>query len=31
VLTEAPSTIRHLALFALEMEQRGFVVEPDEE
>ena len=30
-LTEAPSTIRHLALFALELEQRGFVLEPDEE
>jgi len=30
-LTEAPSAIRYLALFALEMEQRGFVLEPDEE
>ena len=29
-LTEAPSTIRYLALFALELEQRGFVLEPDE-
>jgi hypothetical protein len=30
-LTEAPSTIKYLALFALELEQRGFVLEPDEE
>jgi hypothetical protein len=30
-LTEAPSTIRYLALFALELEQHGFVLEPDEE
>jgi hypothetical protein len=29
-LTEAPSAIRYLALFALEFEQRGFVLEPDE-
>jgi hypothetical protein len=29
-LTEAPSTIKYLALFALELEQRGFVLEPDE-
>ena len=29
-LTEAPSTIKYLALFALELERRGFVLEPDE-
>jgi hypothetical protein len=29
-LTEAPSAIRYLALFALELEQRGFVLEPDD-
>ena len=29
-LTEAPSTIKYLALFALELEQRGFVLEADE-
>lgn len=29
-LTEAPSAIRYLALFALELEQHGFVLEPDE-
>ncbi len=28
---DAPSTVKYLALFALEMEERGFVVEPDEE
>jgi hypothetical protein len=27
---EAPSTIKYLALFALELEQRGFVLEPDD-
>jgi hypothetical protein len=30
-LTEAPSTIKYLALFALELEARGFAVEPEEE
>ena len=30
-LTETPSTIRYLALFALELEQHGFVLEPDDE
>ena len=30
-LVETPSTIKFLALFALEPEQRGFVPEPDEE
>ena len=30
-LTEAPSSIRYLALFALELEQHGFVLEPDDE
>lgn len=29
-LIEAPSTIKYLALFALELEQRGYVLEPDE-
>ncbi len=28
---EAPSTIKYLALFALELEQRGFVLETDDE
>jgi hypothetical protein len=28
---DAPSTVKYLALFALELEERGFVVEPDEE
>jgi hypothetical protein len=28
---ERPSTIRHLALVALELEARGFTMEPDEE
>jgi hypothetical protein len=28
---DAPSTIKYLALFALELEERGFIVEPDEE
>ena len=28
--TEAPSTIKYLALVALELEQRGYVLEPDE-
>ncbi len=27
---DAPSTVKYLALFALELEERGFVVEPDE-
>ena len=30
-MTETPSTIRYLALFALELEQHGFVLEPDDE
>ncbi len=30
-LMERPSTIKFLALFALEMEGRGYVVEPGEE
>lgn len=30
-VTEAPTKIRYLALFALELEERGFEVEPDEE
>jgi len=30
VLTQAPSTFKYLAIFALELEQRGFVLEPDE-
>lgn len=30
-LAAAPSAIRYLALFALELEQCGFVLEPDEE
>ena len=30
-VTEAPSTIKYLALFALELEERGFEIEPDEE
>ncbi len=30
-LVERPSTIKFLALFALEMEGRGYVVEPGEE
>lgn len=30
-VTEAPSKIKYLALFALELEERGFEVEPDEE
>ncbi len=29
-LLERPSTIKFLALFALELEQRGYEVEPDE-
>ena len=28
---EAPSKIKYLALFALELEERGFEVEPEEE
>ncbi len=28
---ETPSTIKYLALFALELEQRGFVLEPDDD
>lgn len=28
---EAPSRIKYLALFAMEMEERGFTVEPEEE
>jgi hypothetical protein len=28
---DAPSTIKYLALFALELEGRGYIVEPDEE
>ncbi len=30
-VTEAPTKIKYLALFALELEERGFEVEPDEE
>jgi hypothetical protein len=30
-LIETPSTIKYLALFALELEERGFVPEVDEE
>ena len=30
-VTEAPSKIKYLALFALELEERGFEVEPEEE
>ena len=31
VLVDSPSRIKYLALFALELEQRGFEVEPEEE
>lgn len=30
-LVETPSALKYLPLFALEMEQLGFVLEPDEE
>jgi hypothetical protein len=30
-VVEAPAKLKYLALFALEMEERGFEVEPDEE
>jgi hypothetical protein len=30
-IIEAPATAKYLALFALELEARGFEVEPDEE
>lgn len=30
-MIEAPSKIKYLALFALELEERGFEVEPEEE
>jgi hypothetical protein len=30
-VVDAPSTVKYLALFALELEERGFIVEPDEE
>ncbi len=30
-VTEPPSTIKYLALFALELEERGFEIEPEEE
>ena len=30
-LIKAPSTVKYLALFALELEERGFVLEPDED
>lgn len=30
-LIEAPSTIKYLALFALELEEQGFEMEPDED
>jgi len=30
-LIETPSTVKYLALFALELEERGFVLEPDED
>ncbi len=30
-VTEAPSKIKYLALFALELEERGYELEPDED
>ncbi len=30
-VSEVPSRIKYLALFALELEERGFEIEPDEE